>query len=106
MFGAMDLEIALTASAPALNRLPRQDHRRKFLGVCEKELDYQWWSCEGGRRFLAQWGEQAEALGWTARDLFGLALTTLGQEQEPAPSAVTREATEDGRKRYLQEERY
>ena len=28
---------------------------------------------EDGRRFLAQWGEQAEALGWTARDLFGLA---------------------------------
>jgi hypothetical protein len=27
---------------------------------------------EDGRRFLAQWGEQAEALGWTARDLFGL----------------------------------
>jgi hypothetical protein len=23
-------------------------------------------------RFLARWGEQAEALGWTARDLFGL----------------------------------
>jgi len=28
---------------------------------------------EDGRRFLAQWGEQAEALGWTARNLFGLA---------------------------------
>jgi hypothetical protein len=27
---------------------------------------------EDGRRFLAQWGEQAEALGWTARDIFGL----------------------------------
>jgi hypothetical protein len=26
----------------------------------------------GFRRFLAKWGEQAEALGWTARDLFGL----------------------------------
>src|SRR5262249_21061324 len=24
-------------------------------------------------RFLGQWGAQAEALGWTARDLFGLA---------------------------------
>jgi hypothetical protein len=29
-------------------------------------------SCEDGRRFLAQWGEQAHALGWSARDLFGL----------------------------------
>jgi hypothetical protein len=28
---------------------------------------------EDGRRFLGQWGAQAEALGWTARDLFGLA---------------------------------
>jgi hypothetical protein len=25
-----------------------------------------------GRAFLARWGRQAEALGWTARDLFGL----------------------------------
>jgi hypothetical protein len=28
---------------------------------------------EDGRRFLAQWGTEADALGWTARDLFGLA---------------------------------
>lgn len=27
---------------------------------------------EDGKRFLATWGSQAEALGWTARDLFGL----------------------------------
>jgi hypothetical protein len=27
---------------------------------------------EDGRKFLARWGEQAEALGWTARELFGL----------------------------------
>jgi hypothetical protein len=27
---------------------------------------------EDGRRFLAEWGEQAERLGWTAHDLFGL----------------------------------
>jgi len=26
-----------------------------------------------GRRFLAEWGEKAAALGWTSRDLFGLA---------------------------------
>jgi hypothetical protein len=25
------------------------------------------------QRFLAEWGEQAESLGWTSRDLFGLA---------------------------------
>src|SRR5262249_42112531 len=27
---------------------------------------------EDGRRFLAAWGKQAAALGWTSRDLFGL----------------------------------
>jgi hypothetical protein len=27
---------------------------------------------QDGRRFLARWGAQAEAFGWTARDLFGL----------------------------------
>jgi hypothetical protein len=27
---------------------------------------------EDGRRFLARWGDQAMALGWTGRDLFGL----------------------------------
>ena len=25
-----------------------------------------------GREFLARWGQQADALGWTAHDLFGL----------------------------------
>jgi hypothetical protein len=27
---------------------------------------------QDGRRFLARWGDQAHALGWTAQDLFGL----------------------------------
>jgi hypothetical protein len=27
---------------------------------------------EDGRKFLARWGQQAETLGWTPRDLFGL----------------------------------
>jgi hypothetical protein len=32
-----------------------------------------WQRCVAdGHRFLARWGDQAEALGWTARDLFGL----------------------------------
>ena len=34
------------------------------------------------KRFLGQWGEQAEALGWTARDLFGLHEVP----QNPAPT--------------------
>src|SRR5499427_7013975 len=42
---------------------------------CPVHVDEAAWQqafADGGR-FLAQWGEQAEALGWTARDLFGLA---------------------------------
>src|SRR5262249_39798977 len=32
-----------------------------------------WRECVAdGKRFLAKWGEQAEALGWTSADLFGL----------------------------------
>jgi hypothetical protein len=37
---------------------------------------------EDGRAFLARWGRQAEALGWTARDLFGLHQPTA----KPHPS--------------------
>jgi hypothetical protein len=35
-----------------------------------------------GRRFIVQWGEQAEALGWTAEDLFGL----HDPPEQPGPS--------------------
>jgi hypothetical protein len=42
---------------------------------CPNLIDCADWqqAIESGRRFLAQWGEQAESLGWTSRDLFGLA---------------------------------
>jgi hypothetical protein len=36
------------------------------------EADHWQQAVEDGRRFLTQWGEQAAALGWTERDLFGL----------------------------------
>ena len=41
---------------------------------CPVRIDPARWqqAVNDGQRFLAQWGEQAEALGWTARDLFGL----------------------------------
>jgi hypothetical protein len=32
---------------------------------------------DDGRAFLARWGDQAHALGWTADDLFGLHLAWL-----------------------------
>jgi len=42
---------------------------------CPDHIDLHDWqlAIEDACRFLAQWGEQAELLGWTARDLFGLA---------------------------------
>ena len=48
---------------------------RNLESKCPDHVDIRdWQQCvEDGRRFLAQWGEQAEALGWTGKDLFGLA---------------------------------
>jgi hypothetical protein len=42
---------------------------------CPDHVEAACWesAVEDGRRFLTQWGTQADALGWTARDLFGLA---------------------------------
>jgi hypothetical protein len=39
-------------------------------------------TADDARRFLSRWGEEAEALGWTARDLFGLPAVP----DEPHPS--------------------
>jgi hypothetical protein len=43
-------------------------------GRCPDLVPVERWqrAVEDSRTFLAKWGEQAEALGWTARDLFGL----------------------------------
>jgi hypothetical protein len=42
---------------------------------CPDLVDIADWqqAVEDARRFLARWGEQAEALGWSTADLFGLA---------------------------------
>jgi len=41
---------------------------------CPDHVPVERWqqAVEDGRRFLARWGSQAEALGWTSADLFGL----------------------------------
>jgi len=41
---------------------------------CPDHVPVERWqqAVEDGKRFLAKWGEQAEALGWTSADLFGL----------------------------------
>jgi hypothetical protein len=43
---------------------------------------------EDGRRFLAKWGAQAEALGWTSADLFGL--HTPPERPHPSYSRLSR----------------
>ena len=49
---------------------------------CPDHIDVAGWqqAVEDSRRFLTSWSVQAEALGWTAADLFGLA---------PVPEKVT-----------------
>jgi hypothetical protein len=58
-----------------LNRFSRifQELERR----CPLYIDPPDWqqAVEDGRRFLASWGDQAQTLGWTTRDLFGLAPT-------------------------------
>jgi hypothetical protein len=41
---------------------------------CPDHIEHNRWrqAVEDGGRFLGTWGEQAQVLGWTARDLFGL----------------------------------
>jgi hypothetical protein len=43
---------------------------------------------EDGKRFLAQWGDPAAALGWTAHDLFGL--HTPADRPHPTYSRLSR----------------
>jgi hypothetical protein len=53
----------------------RLNHILEALGErCPDQVDHDRWrqAVEDGRRFLATWGERADALGWTARELFGL----------------------------------
>jgi hypothetical protein len=58
-----------------LSRLSRFGRTLAVLeSRCPDRVEYERWhlAIEDGRRFLAQWGEQAESLGWTVRELFGL----------------------------------
>ena len=48
-----------------------------------------WQRCvEDARRFLTQWAEQAEALGWTSRDLFSL--HTVPEKPRPSYRRMSR----------------
>jgi hypothetical protein len=50
---------------------------------CPDHIEHDRWrqAIEDGGRFLANWGAQAAALGWTARDLFGLHAPPDGPHQ-------------------------
>lgn len=67
--GGRSLISQFASSQPRLSRVLATLESR-----CPDHVPADHWqqAVEDGRRFLAQWGEQAEALGWTARDLFGL----------------------------------
>jgi hypothetical protein len=59
-------------------------------GRCPDHVDpYRWQQCvEDAAAFLPVWDEQAEALGWTARDLFGL--HTPPENPRPSYSRLSR----------------
>jgi hypothetical protein len=64
------LESGAAVRLGGLSRIFQELERR-----CPDHIDSSDWqvAVEDGRKFLAQWGKQAEALDWSARDLFGLA---------------------------------
>jgi hypothetical protein len=59
------------------NRQNPSAYARVFAVLCKRcpaHIELVRWRqvMEDGERFLAEWGDQAEALGWSSRDLFGL----------------------------------
>jgi hypothetical protein len=74
--------------------LPRINRLSRTLSVLESRCPHlvpvaRWQQAvEDGRRFMAQWGTQAEALGWTPRDLFGL--HTPPEKLHPSYSRLSR----------------
>jgi hypothetical protein len=78
--GADQRGARISKRASAGHRQNRQNPpgHRHFLqaldGRCPDYIESDRWrqAVEDGRCFLATWGERAQALGWTARDLFGL----------------------------------
>jgi len=70
-----------------------QRYRRTFAHLQLKPpalIDVaRWRQCvEDGKRFLSKWGEQAQALGWTSADLFGL--PTPPEQPHPSYNRLSR----------------
>lgn len=78
-YQAVSAEPDGTACKVEIVELPQAARYRKVFGVLQLKPpahipEERWRQCvEDGKRFLAKWGEQAEALEWTSADLFGLA---------------------------------
>ena len=77
-----------------LIELPQaQRYRKTFAALQTKPPALvpveRWRECiADGKRFLAKWGTQAEALGWTSADLFGL--HTLPDKPHPSYNRLSR----------------
>jgi hypothetical protein len=78
--GLSPVEVAGTASGTPVGQhgtsVPNR-YARIFTALesgCPDLVPVDRWraAVQDGQRFLTRWGDQAEALGWTARDLFGL----------------------------------
>jgi hypothetical protein len=77
-----DLGTAYQAASPdcsvTIIELPQAQRYRKTFAALQMKppalVSVERWqqAIEDGREFLAKWGEQAQALGWDSRDLFGL----------------------------------
>src|SRR5262245_28526967 len=82
----------------SVSRFPRERDSKTGLGRVLADLESRcpdlvpldrWQAAiEDGRRFLARWGNQAEALGWTARELSGL--QTPPAKPHPSYSRLSR----------------
>ena len=74
--------------------LPQALRFRKVFGVlqarCPDHVPVERWrmAVTDGGRFLARWGLEAESLGWTAADLFGLA--PVPDRPQPSFSRMSR----------------
>ena len=82
----------------SVSRFPKERDSETGLGRVLAALEYRYpdlvpvdrWQAavEDGRRFLARWGDQAEALGWTARTCS--ASTTPPAKPHPSYSRLSR----------------
>jgi hypothetical protein len=78
-YEAISAEPSGATCSLSIIELPAAERYRKTFALLQVRCPSliaikRWQQCvEDGKRFLAKWGEQAEVLNWSSRDLFGLA---------------------------------